>query len=123
MALTDAPLFTATYYGESGGATTYYYWLQIKYPTGDTGPFAASPVGIVTKGLSHNNVVALNWTAMPDAVSYSIYRNTSNSAPSIPTSAVPATALCIATMLPTADGLVDNGLPTFTITPSASTTH
>lgn len=119
MSLTDTPLVTAQYYGDSGGSAVYYYWIQVKYATGDTALFQAVPAPITVMSLSHNNVVALNWTQMPFTVSVSVFRNTTNTPPTLGSS----TSLCIAQNLSTANGLVDNGLPTFTMTPVASGVH
>ena len=102
-------VLNAQYYGDSGGSTTYYYWVQAVYNWGNGGLSNVAPVTVLS--LSHSNVVSLNWTPQPTAIYFSVFRNTSNTPP-----AAGAVTFCIANGYSTADGLVDNGLPTFTMT-------
>lgn len=101
-------ILTAQYYGDSGGSTTYYYWVQAVYNWGNGGLSNVAAATVLS--LSHNNVVSLNWTPQPTSQYFNVFRNTSNTPP-----AAGAVTFCIA-QISTADGLVDNGLPTFTIT-------
>lgn len=113
MAQGQAPLVTVQYYGDSGGSTTYYYFVQTIYPWG-RGPISAA-AGATVLSLGHNNVVSVNWTPMPGATSYDVLRNTTGTQPS------GTSNVAIATNLATADGLVDNGLPAFSYTVQVAT--
>lgn len=71
---------TARYQGDSGGATTRYYWVQAIYP-GGRAPIStySAAVGIAT--LTRNSFVQVSWPAMPGAIAYDVFRTTSTSAP------------------------------------------
>ena len=56
---------TAQYYGDSGGSTQYWYWVQAVYNWGNGGLYGSQPVTVLS--LAHNNVVSLNWTPQPTA--------------------------------------------------------
>lgn len=109
--LADKPLVTAQYYGDSGGSTVYYYWVQANFSWGKS-PLAG-PASATVLSLSHNNVVSINWSPMPGATSYDVLRNTTGTTPT------GTQTVAIATNLATADGLVDNGLPAFSYVVSA----
>lgn len=109
MAVPREQIFlTANYYGDSGGTQVYYYWVQPQYAWGWGN--LSNGVQVTVLSLSHNNVVALNWSPAFTAMNYIVYRNTTGTPPAAGAQTV------IATNLATADGLVDNGLPTFTFT-------
>ena len=110
MAVTpiEKPFVTAQYYGDSGGSTQYWYWVQAVYAMG-FGPLSTNLASVTVLSLSHSNVVSINWTPCSSAMYYNVWRTTTSSAPTA------GTGQCIAQGLATADGLVDNGLPTFTI--------
>jgi len=99
---------TAQYYGDSGGSTQYWYWVQAIYPWG-YGALSSNLATVTVLSLSHSNVVSLNWTPCPSASYYNVWRTTTSAAPTT------GTSQCIATGYPTADGLVDNGIAGFTI--------
>lgn len=112
--LGDKPLLTANYVGDSGGSLIYYYWVQANFSWGKS-PLS-NPAQATVLGLGHNNVVGLNWTPMPGATSYDVLRNTTGTTPT------GTQTVAIAQNYPTADGLVDNGLPAFSYTVSAGGT-
>lgn len=71
----------ATTYGQAGGTTSRYYWVQPVYPTG---------VGIMTSVLVSNTLaslgfdarVQLSWNPSPGAISYNVYMTTTSTPPS-----------------------------------------
>lgn len=104
------PVVTAQYYGDSGGVTQYWYWVQAVYPWGNSPLSSAATVTVLS--LSHSNVVSINWTPpgpYGGAIYYNVWRTTTSAAPTT------GTNQCIAQALPTVDGLVDNGIVGFTI--------
>ena len=108
----DTPLLSAQYYGDSGGSQVYYYWIQGVYPWG-YGPLS-NVAQVTTLSLGHNNVVSLNWQPLPGVTYVNVYRSTSATPPT------GTSTLGIQKALATADGLVDNGLPTFSIVVGAA---
>lgn len=110
MAVTpiEKPIVTVQYYGDSGGSTQYWYWVQAVYAMG-FGPLSSNVATVTVLSLSHSNVVSINWTPCNSAMYYNVWRTTTSAAPTA------GTGQCIAQGYATCDGLVDNGLPTFTI--------
>lgn len=109
MKTPGSPQVTVYYFGDSGGSTQYYYWVQAAYTWG-YGNISASALATVLS-LSHSNVVQVNWNPMPFAVAYTIYRTTTNVAPT------GTGAFAIAVDVPVhSGGFVDNGLPLITLT-------
>lgn len=104
----EKPFVTAQYYGDSGGSTQYWYWVQAVYAMG-FGPLSTNTATVTVLSLSHSNVVSINWTPCTSAMYYNVWRTTTSAAPTA------GTGQCIANGLATADGLVDNGIAAFTI--------
>jgi hypothetical protein len=77
------PLVTglnARYFGDSGGATVRYYWVQPIYPSG-IGQLSG-PVSVTTPaGLTLLNRVSVQWNPAPGAIGYNVYYNTSATVP------------------------------------------
>lgn len=104
----EKPFVSVQYYGDSGGSTQYWYWVQAVYAMG-FGPLSSNAASVTVLSLSHNNVVSVNWTPCTSAMYYNVWRTTTSAAPTA------GTGQCIANGLSTADGLVDNGITAFTI--------
>lgn len=103
----ERPIVSAQYYGDSGGSTQYWYWVQAGYALG-YGNVSLTGAAVTVLSLSHANVVAVNWTPCATALFYHVWRTTTNAAPTT------GTGQCIAAFYPTANGLVDNGIVAFT---------
>lgn len=92
---------TAEYFGDSGGSTNFYYWVQAIYPSGRAN--FAGPAHVVTPAaLSKNNVVLVQWNPMPGAIMYDVLRTTSATPPT-------GTATNAIAIGKTANSITDNG--------------
>lgn len=70
----------ARYFGDSGGATVRYYWVQPIYPSGLG--ILAGPVSVTTvAGLTLLNRVSVQWNPSPGAIGYNVYFNTTSTVP------------------------------------------
>ncbi len=70
----------AEYFGDSGGATAYYYWVQAVYPSGRAN-FAGPVLVTAPAAFSKNNVALVTWNPMPGAMFYDVVRTTTSAAP------------------------------------------
>ncbi len=71
----------AKYFGDSGGSTTRYYWVQAIYPSGFSGLAGYAAVSNTPASLSQNNRVQISWNPMPGAIGYNVFYTTTTSAP------------------------------------------
>jgi hypothetical protein len=70
----------ARYFGDSGGATVRYYWIQPIYPQGIG--LLSGPVSVTTPAaLTLLNRVSVQWNPSPGAIGYNVYYNTSATVP------------------------------------------
>lgn len=70
----------ASYFGDAGGATSRYYWIQAIYAFGRSQ--LTSYVLVTTPaGLSSRNCVLLTWNAMPGAIGYNVFYTTTTTPP------------------------------------------
>jgi len=73
---------TARYFGDAGGTTARYYWIQGVYDTG-AGPLAG-PVSVTTPAaLSNRNLVQVGWKPAPGAIGYKVYTSLASTTPSL----------------------------------------
>src|SRR6266568_4068736 len=102
---------TARYQGQSGGTTTYYYWVQALYSGGYSTLSASANTGAkALAALTNNNIVSVAWNPAPGAIGYILFRSTSSTLP-----ASGATAIFLAS---SETGFKDDGsAPTFTQVP------
>lgn len=77
----------ASYFGDSGGATSRYYWVQAVYP-GGRAKLSSYVLVTTPAALSNKNVVLLIWNPMPGAISYNVYMTTTTTAPTVGSIAV-----------------------------------
>lgn len=96
ITLTEPSGIQAIYYGPiSGSSTTYYYWVQAIFVTGNSA--LARSAAVTTYGLSKDNRVGVVWNHIPGATGYNVYRTTTTTQPS-----KDATAIQLATSATTA---------------------
>ena len=69
------------YFGNSGGTTAYYYWIQAIYPDGRSA-FVAFPTVTALAALDSNDIIQLKWNPVAGAIGFDIVRTSSSSAPS-----------------------------------------
>lgn len=74
---------SARYFGDPGGSTTYYYYVQAIYAFGRSVLSAVTSVGSAPASLSNRNFVIVQWAAMPGAVGYNVFRATTSTVPTI----------------------------------------
>jgi hypothetical protein len=72
---------TARYFGNSGGSTTRYYWLQAIYPSGKSTLAVSGAISSTLASLDGNNCVEVNWNPMAGAIGYNIFYTTTSTAP------------------------------------------
>jgi hypothetical protein len=77
-----APLgLIAKYYGQAGGSTSYYYWVQAIYPDGTSPLSAVASVVNAQSALSALNQVQLTWQPVPGAIGYNLFGSSTNTLP------------------------------------------
>lgn len=104
--------------GNAGNAT-YYYWVVVKYPIGDSNPSNSAIVRNAPNVLSGSNYVRLNWASMPNATGYDVLRTTT---PNIPNGDCNCAVITDTTGNTVSD--IGSALSAYTVdsTPAASTT-
>jgi hypothetical protein len=70
-----------SYFGDSGGTTSRYYWIQAIYAFGRS-QLNAYTLVTTPAGLSNKNTVLLIWNAMPGAIGYNVFYTTTTTPPS-----------------------------------------
>ena len=82
---TPAPTgVVATYFGTSGGATSYYYFIQAIYASGRS-LLSTSNLVTAPASLSSSAEILVNWNAMAGAIGYNIYRAATTTLPTVGT--------------------------------------
>lgn len=71
----------AAFFGDSGGSTSRYYWVQPIYATG-RGPLSGAILVTTPAALSTKNAVLLVWNPAPGAIGYNVYKTATSTAPS-----------------------------------------
>lgn len=89
----------ASYFGASGGATAYYYYIQAIYAGGRS---LLSPSNLVTAvaSLGSGNEILVQWNAMAGAIGYNVYRAATTTLPTVGTNFMASV---------TANAFTDNG--------------
>ena len=71
----------ATYFGDSGGATSTSYYVQAVFPDGLVSPIAGPATVTTPAALSAGNIVQVLWAPVPGAVGYNVFKNTTGVTP------------------------------------------
>jgi hypothetical protein len=72
----------ATYFGDSGGATSRYYWVRANYPSGQS-TIAGYAKVVTPASLSRANQVLIVWNSMPGAISYDVLQTSTTTLPTV----------------------------------------
>lgn len=82
MSIMSAPLgLIARYFGSETGTTSYSYWVQAIYPTGNSPLSAIYTIANLPSGLAGGRRVQLSWNAVPGAIGYNLYGNATTTIP------------------------------------------
>lgn len=82
MSIMPAPLgLVARYFGDTSGSTSFSYWVQAIYPSGNSSLSNIFTLANLPAGLSAGRRVQLSWTPSPGAIGYNLYGNSSTTIP------------------------------------------